>query len=295
MEAQWPGDDAWREVQPNAVAWTVPDDVLWTNALGGLRPSIGMPPETPGGYAVEANFGGQQATARIAAGQISLNPADPSITLEVVREPSSRYLPIGQSQRYQIELRQGDNRETAADVVWPPDFENDYVRWRAPILSAKQAGYQQWLTAKVGGRSVRFDVQTTDPMQPSALPPRRPDQPTKVRVVSDQGPAVAFPVGAVFDDFRVEAEYEDGFVRMVTRKATMSLGGGELRGPVSFADGHDDRCNTRLDGRGSSIRRRRLRGRSAGHRLRGARHRRGSHHPPSWLTSCRAKRLFLKR
>ena len=237
VEAQWPGDDSWREVQPDAVAWSVPDDVLWTDAIGGLPPSIGMPLEVPGGYAVEANFGGQQASARIVPGQTTLDPADPSVALQVIREPSSRYLPIGQSQRYQIELRQGDNREMAAEVAWPPNFENDYVRWRSPILSAKQAGYQQWLTAKVGGRSVRFDVQTIDPMQPSALPPRRPDQPIEVRVVSDQGAAVAFPVGAVFDDFRVEAEYEDGFVRMVTKKATMSLGGGQLRGPVSFSEG----------------------------------------------------------
>ena len=60
--------------------------------------------------------------------------------------------------------------------MWPRNFENDYIRWQAPVLSAKQAGYQQWLTAKVGERAVRFDVQTIDPMQPSALPPRRPDQ-----------------------------------------------------------------------------------------------------------------------
>ncbi len=238
VEAQWPGDDAWREVQPDAVAWSVPDEVLWTEAVGGLRPSAMMSSEAPGGYALEANFGGQQATARIAAGQMSLDPADPTVTLQVIREPSGRYLPIGQSQRYQIQLQQGDKHETAAEVVWPPNFENDYVRWRAPILSAKQAGYQQWLTAKIGGRSVRFDVQTIDPMQPSALPARRPDQPIEVRVVSDQGPAVAFPVGAIFDDFRVEAEYEDGFVRVVNRKATMSLGGGQLRGPVSFSEGN---------------------------------------------------------
>lgn len=237
VEAQWPGDEAWREVRPDAVAWSVPGEVLWTEAIGGLRPSAGMSPDAPGGYALEANFGGQQSTTRITTGQTSLDPADPSVALQVVREPASRYLPIGQSQRYQIELRQGDKQEIATKVVWPPDFENDYVRWRAPILSAKQAGFEQWLTAKVGGRSVRFDVQTIDPMQPSALPPRRPDQPIAVRVVSDQGPAVAFPVGAVFDDFRVEAEYEDGFVRMVTKKATMSLGGGQLRGPVSFSEG----------------------------------------------------------
>ena len=231
VEAQWPGDDAWREVQPDAVRWSVPDQVLWTESIGGLRPSAGMSPDAPGGYALEANFGGQAATTRIAVAQATLDPADPTVTLQVSREPGGRYLSVGQSQRYQILLRQGETQEMAADVAWPPDFENDYVRWRAPILSAKQAGFQQWLTAKVGGRAVRFDVLTIDPMQPSARPPRRSDQPIEVRVVSDQGPAVAFPVGAVFDDFRVEAEYEDGFVRMVTNKATMSLGGGGLRGP----------------------------------------------------------------
>jgi hypothetical protein len=237
VEAQWPGSDAWREVEPDAVRWSVPDAVLWTDSSGGLRPSAGMSPDSPGGYVLEASFGDHQATARISIAQPRLNPADPTVSLQVDREPSGRYLPIGQSQRYQILLRQGGSQETAADAVWPPDFENDYVRWRAPILSARQAGYQQWLTASVGGRAVRFDVQTIDPMQPSALPPRRPDQPIEVRVVSDQGPAVAFPAGAVFDDFRVEAQYEDGFVRMVTRKATMRLGGGELRGPVSFSEG----------------------------------------------------------
>lgn len=237
VEAQWPGNEAWREVRPDAVQWTVPDQVLWTEATGGLRPSAGMSADSPGGYALQAAFGGTQAGSRITVGQPKLDPSDPSVSLEVSREPEGRYLPIGQSQRYQILLRQNEREETAADAAWPPDFENDFVRWRAPILTAKRAGYQQWLTAKVGGRNVRFDVQTIDPMQPSALPPRRPDQPIDVRVVSDQGPAVAFPVGAVFDDFRVEAEYEDGFVRMVTKKATMSLGGGQLRGPVSFSDG----------------------------------------------------------
>ena len=237
VEAQWPGDEAWREVSPETVAWSVPAGIVWTEAIGGLRPSATMSADSPGGYALVANFGGQQATARIGSGKTTLDPADPSVSVELLRDPPGRYLPIGQSQRYQIQLRHGDKQELAANVSWPPDFENDYVRWQASVLSAKQAGFQQWLTAKVRGRSVRFDVQTFDPMQPSALPPRRPDQPVEVRVVSDQGPSVAFPVGAVFDDFRVEAQYEDGFVRMVTKKATMSLGGGQLRGPVSFSEG----------------------------------------------------------
>ncbi|MHB8897414.1 MAG: hypothetical protein ACYC6Y_01565 [Thermoguttaceae bacterium] len=237
IEAQWPGNDAWREVQPDAVHWTVPDEIRWTDSGGGLCPSAGMAPGTTGGYVLKAHFADQQATVRIGTRQPTLDPADPAVALRVDREPGGRYLPIGQSQRYRIVLQRGDAQETAAEVVWPPDFDNDYVRWRAPILSATQAGYQQWLTARVGGRTVRFDVQTIDPMQPSTLPPRRPDQPVEVRVVSDQGLSVTLPVGALFDDFRVEALYEDGFVRMVTRKATMRLGGGELRGPVSFSEG----------------------------------------------------------
>ncbi len=236
IEARWPGSDAWREVEPQAVHWTVPKELLWTDSIGGLCPSAVVSPDFPGGHVLQATFGGQQASARISVAQPTLDPTDPAVSLHVDRQRGGRYLPIGQSQRYRILLRKGDMQEVAADVVWPPDFENDYVCWRAPILSARQAGYQQWLTAKAGGRTVRFDVQTIDPMQPSVQPPRRPDQPIAVRVVSDQGPSVAFPVGVVFDDFRVEAEYQDGFVRMVTRKATMSLGG-ELRGPVSFSEG----------------------------------------------------------
>ena len=40
-------------------------------------------------------------------------------------------------------------------------------------------------------------------------------------ILSDQGPAVQFPVGAEFDDFRVEARYRDGYTRLVTKKATL--------------------------------------------------------------------------
>ena len=54
---------------------------------------------------------------------------------------------------------------------------------------------------------------------PAAAP--RGDVPVVVKIVSDQGPMVRFPVGAQFDDFRVEAEYADGVTRMVTKKATL--------------------------------------------------------------------------
>ena len=48
-----------------------------------------------------------------------------------------------------------------------------------------------------------------------------PVVPAAVRILSDQGPTVSFPVGAQFDDFRVEAEYPDGLTRIVTKKATL--------------------------------------------------------------------------
>ena len=48
------------------------------------------------------------------------------------------------------------------------------------------------------------------------------ERPTLVRILSDQGKTVTFPVGAVFDDFRVEAEYTDGYTRVVTRQATIT-------------------------------------------------------------------------
>lgn len=236
MEAQWPGLEGWREVRPDAADWDVPSELLWWPAAGGLRPAVGLGPAGGGGR-LHAEFGGRRAAMEIAAVQAALDPADPAVTLELAREPEGRYLPVGQSQRYQVLLRKGEQQEPAAEVAWPPDFENQLVRWRAPVLTAKQAGHQQWLTARCGGRAIRFDTVAIDPSNASAMPSRRPDQPIEVRVLSDQGPSVALPVGAEFDDFRVEAEYADGFVRIVTKKATMRLGENQLRGPVSFAEG----------------------------------------------------------
>jgi len=236
VEAQWPGLEGWREVRPDAVAWDVPSELRWWPAAGGLRPAVGLGPAGGGGR-LHAEFQGRRAAMDIAAVQAALDPADLAVTLELAREPVGRYLFVGQSQRYQVLLRKGEQQEPAAEVAWPPDFENQLVRWRAPVLTAKQAGHQQWLTARCGGRAIRFDTVAIEPRSASALPSRRPDQPIEVRVLSDQGPGVALPVGAEFDDFRVEAEYADGFVRIVTRKATIRLGENQLRGPVSFAGG----------------------------------------------------------
>ncbi len=48
-----------------------------------------------------------------------------------------------------------------------------------------------------------------------------PDEVVIVRILTDQDQPVRFSVGAAFEDFYVEAEYPDGFTRLVTKKATL--------------------------------------------------------------------------
>jgi len=249
VEAQWPGGQQWREVRPGAVAWEVPPGPVWSPATDSLRPALTLPAEAEGSYHLTARYGGKEAGCEIATVEPTLDPADPDVELVLRREPEGRYLPVGTQQRYSIILKKGSQEEPAADIIWPSDFENDYVRWKAPVLTAKQAGYEQWLRAlpSVGdrrsptewavGRTVLWQVYTIDPFRPGEPPPRREDQPEEVVIVSDQGPAVHFPVGARFGDFRIEARYADGFTRMVTKKATMTTDAGFLDAPVSFSDG----------------------------------------------------------
>ena len=63
------------------------------------------------------------------------------------------------------------------------------------------------------------------------------DRPTQVRILSDQGKTVKFPVGAAFDDFRVEAQYADGYTRVVTRKATITTAEKPEQSPVAVENG----------------------------------------------------------
>lgn len=63
------------------------------------------------------------------------------------------------------------------------------------------------------------------------------DVPVAVKILSDQGPSVRFPVGAEFDDFRVEARYADGFTRLVTAKATLRTPEPPDSAPVAFDGG----------------------------------------------------------
>ena len=71
------------------------------------------------------------------------------------------------------------------------------------------------------------------PAQQVAAQPRV----SEVVILSDQGPAVQFPVGAEFDDFRMEARWPDGFTQIVTRKATLRTADEAGQSPLAFSDG----------------------------------------------------------
>ncbi len=237
VEEQLPGSQEWREVRAEAIAWDVPAGLLWSPATDGLRPVVTVPPGTRGRFVLKAKYRGKEATSNITTTEPALDPSDPSVELVLQREPEGHYLPVGKQQRYSIVLRKGNQQEPAAEILWPARFQNEYVDWKAPVLEAKQAGYEQWLRAEVGGRNVRWRTHTIDPFRPGELPPRREDQPVEVVILSDQGPAVTFPVGARFHDFRIEARYADGFTRMVTKKATMTTDADFSGAPVSFSEG----------------------------------------------------------
>ncbi len=63
------------------------------------------------------------------------------------------------------------------------------------------------------------------------------DRPVAVRIITEQDQPVRFPVGARFDDFRVEAEYADGFTRLVTNKATLRTAQSPQEAPLAASDG----------------------------------------------------------
>ena len=153
---------------------------------------------------------------------------DAAATLVLDREPGGKLLPVGQSQRYAVLVNKDGHSEPAANVHWPENFENEYVKWEAPVLTAKKEGYTQFLRAEVGGRNVLWHTTTYQPGEYGPPPDRTTvDEPTPdlVKIFSQQGPQqvqqVRFAVGAVFDDFKVEVHYPDDYTRFVTKKAIL--------------------------------------------------------------------------
>ena len=242
VEQQLPGSEQWKEVRPDAVSWTVPAEAIWEPASPSLRPALTVPPDAKGEIQLRAEFAGKEAVAHIGVKDQGPDAADPATRLVAVREPAGQYLPVGTEQRYTIMVEGKDGRqEPATEVRWTGDFENKFVKWQAPVLTAKEAGAVQWLCADVGGRTVLLHTTTYVPVagkdrpQP---PPENPDAPTEVVILSDQGPAVQFPVGADFSDFRVEARYRDGFTRLVTKLAALTTPEPPSSAPLAASNGH---------------------------------------------------------
>ena len=200
--------------------------VIWTPATENLRPTVTLLPDLKGEVKLDASVGGNTASVVFTLKEAGPDAKDPAARLVLDREPGGKLLPVGQSQRYSVLVEKDGHREPAADVHWPENFENEYVKWEAPVLTAKQEGYTQFLRAEVGGRSVLWHTTTYRPGEfavSSAADPRQ--KPDWVKIFSQQGPQqvqqVRFPVGATFTDFKVEVHYPDGYTRFVTKKAIL--------------------------------------------------------------------------
>jgi len=245
LEQQVPGKtDQYKEVRPDAVAWTVPPGLVWAPATKDLRPAATIPAAAKDEYVLQASYAGQQARAIIRVKAEGPNPNASDARLEPVREPGGEFLPIGHEQRYAIVVRQDSAEQVAADIQWPSNFENDYVRWQAPVLTAKRGGYTQWLRAEVGGRAVLFHTTTYEPgaFERPELPrgDEHKDRPRLVKFVRDKGKplSIRIPVGVEFSDFEVWAEFNDGFVRRnAAKKATYSTPEPPESAPVAASAG----------------------------------------------------------
>ena len=177
--------------------------------------------------------GGAPGTPGPASAVFTLKAAGPdakdaAARLTIDREPGGKLLPVGQSQRYSVLVEKDGHQEPAADVHWPEKFENEYVKWEAPVLTAKHEGYTQFLRAEVGGRNVLWHTTTYRPGEFARVEPpvisdgQRPDW---VKIFSQQGvqqvQQVRFPVGATFSDFKVEVHYPGDYTHFVTKKAVL--------------------------------------------------------------------------
>jgi len=231
VEQQVGDSNAWQEVRPDAVTWNnVPPQVIWTPPTPNLRPTVTLLPDSKsaglrGEFKLDASVGDRTSSVVFTFKDAGPDAKDPAARLVVDRDPAGRFLPVGQSQRYAALVVKGGHQEPAADVHWPENFENEYVKWEAPVLTARQEGYTQFLRAEVGGRNVLWHTTTYRPGEfaiEEAAPPAKPDW---VKIFSLQGvqqvQRVWVPVGATFTDFKVEVHYPDGYTRFVTKKAVL--------------------------------------------------------------------------
>lgn len=254
VEQQVPGSkDEWREVLPTAVHWSVPDGVLATRATDTLRPTFALLPNASAEVPVVADYQGQHATLKLAArtDRPAIDRNDPAARLVLVREPPGVAVRVGESQRYAIEMRKNRASEPVADVRWPANFENEYVRWEAPVLTAKRRGHMERLEAMVGTRRVPFMALTvgeppteltmrrsrrfaspSEVEESGPAPPVPAGAPTEVAIAPVEGTTLAIPVGVSSRAFRVTARFSQTEVD-VTRLAALLVEGDPAAAPVA--------------------------------------------------------------
>lgn len=223
---------SWREVRPDAVQWSVPENVEWVAPSDAERPIAAPSAKASGALELVAEVGGKKAKLRIDVDASSPPPdfADPQLDLAVVRDPPGEQLAVGVSQRYSVVGRRGESTwiVPSQEVVWPAAFENAFLSWSPPTLSSRQAGKTQSLWAKVGDRRLGFSVTTVEAPRQSQTPPEPQPlagAPAELKIVSGQTQPIAIPIGAAFDDFQVLARYGDGHQQDVTGRATLEVTG----------------------------------------------------------------------
>ncbi len=229
VDAKIVGADGFTEVAPEAVRWEIPRNIQWTNARNAIRPFVTAPDDGTKAFTLTANFGKKTAACQVTVAEPKLDPNDRSVKLILERQPGGEFLPVGQSQGYEIWMEKGNVRELAPNVFWTPDFINNQAEWNAPVLTATAAGDPVFLTARVGERLVTFWTQPIDTSIQGERAPLREGQPSALRITSDDGEEVSIPVGAVYSNYQVEAEYPDGFIRIVTKDALLHAIAGDAK------------------------------------------------------------------
>ncbi|MCO6456672.1 MAG: hypothetical protein J5I93_15345 [Pirellulaceae bacterium] len=221
-----PTGGSWVEIQPELVDWTFPaGDVVWTAPSDGLRPSLALHEDSPEQVELAARFQGATASLTVTKASASEAPAATSASqLIVEREPPGETLAVSQQQRYRILVDTGSGPRPAAQVTWLPAFENDYVVWDPPVLSARQGGHVQRLSASVDGQTVSFETRIVGlaPELAEQLPPTE-EKPARLRITSGGVTDIQVLLGADFTSFQVEAEFTSGAVRDVTREAELQV------------------------------------------------------------------------
>ena len=172
VEQQVGDSDAWQEVRPDAVEWNVPPQVI-LDAAHGKPAADGHPAARSAGRSEARRHGRRQH----GLGGLHLE-SKPGPTPRI-RRPAWCWIasraenscPSARASGTRSWSRRTGIRNRPPTCIGRKNFENEYVKWEAPVLTAKQEGYTQFLRAEVGGRSVLWHTTTYRPGEFAIDPP----------------------------------------------------------------------------------------------------------------------------